>query len=91
MRNDNHAAAPIVNHNAIGLTAGVIVNQTIWAVMAVRVLIARRVDATRHRVTAVFRHTASYRGERYDHNGSFAEGALTTHCGHSNIRSFFGR
>lgn len=59
MRNPYHALAPIVDDDAVGLRGGPIINQAIRTVMAVRMLVARRGDVSRHGIAAVVGHAAT--------------------------------
>jgi hypothetical protein len=54
--NDNHAATPVVNDDAVGSRLGPIIYQAIGAVVAAWVLFTGRVYVARHHVAAVISH-----------------------------------
>lgn len=52
----DHAASTVVDHDAVGLAAWPVVDETIGAIISIRMLIARRVDVARHHIAAVGIH-----------------------------------
>jgi hypothetical protein len=56
VRNDDHAPASVVDHDAVGLIVGPEVYQAVGTIMTVGVLLAGRVHIARHHFAAVLGH-----------------------------------
>lgn len=54
--NHNHRRSTVVDHQAVGSACGPEVDQSVGAIMSVRMLIALRLNVVRHHLAAMGRH-----------------------------------